>query len=232
MLPIRTAIQFAATSRTRAQFESNAKKLKKTATPSEEFGKNDFTINGIGTSRELIKWAYDNEVGDVSEPFEVDNKYVVAMVSSVNKKGLPDAATVKESVEPMVRDEKKAKIIIDTKMKGSTLEEISRNAGVPVEAADSIAFSSFVIPGVGNEPLIIGASFNKQTQGKVTQPIAGNTGVFVLKGEGISAVPSLGANAQAQREGLLNTLKQQVGFRFMESLKKGSDIEDNRSTFY
>ncbi len=226
------AIQFASTSRNKGQFEANAAKLKKPATPTQEFKKNDFTINGVGTSRELVKWAYDNKVGDVSEPFEVDGKYIVAMISSINKEGLPDAATVRESVEPLVRDEKKAKTIIDTKMKGTTLEEISRNAGSPVEVADSIAFSGFVIPNVGNEPLIIGASFNKQIQGKVTQPIAGYTGVFVVRGEGISAVPSLGANAEAQREGLMNTLKQQVGFRFMESLKKGSDIEDNRSTFY
>ncbi len=226
------ATQFAAMSRNKTQFDSNAAKIKKLPLTSQEFKENDFTIQGIGSSRELVRWAYDHKSGEVSEPVQVDEKYVVALLAGINKKGLPDAQSVRAAAEPLVKSEKKAKQIIATKMKGNTLEEIARNAGAAVQVADSVSFSSFVIPAVGNEPFIIGASFNKQIQSKPSAPIAGITGVFVVKGEGVSASANLTSSAEVQKSNIVNMLKQQISYRFMDFLKKASDVKDYRSTFY
>jgi peptidyl-prolyl cis-trans isomerase D len=62
-------------------------------------------------------------------------------------------------------------------MKGTTLEQVSQSAHQSVQRADSLSFSAFVVPALGNEPQFIGAAFNKQLLNKLSDPIAGNSGV-------------------------------------------------------
>jgi peptidyl-prolyl cis-trans isomerase D len=69
-------------------------------------------------------------------------------------------------------------------------------------------------------------------QGKVTEPIAGNTGVFVVKGESISALPNTGAHAEEVRKQMEQQQKQMGGYRSVEALKKAASIKDNRFDFY
>ncbi len=145
---------------------------------------------------------------------------------------MPDVASARAAAEPAVRNEKKAKQLISAKIKGNTLEEIARNAGAQVQVADSVNFSAFVIPALGNEPVVIGAAFNKQIQGKVSPPLAGTSGLFVIKGGRISATSTLSNNSKTAQAGVVNMLRQQISYRFSDFLKKGSDIEDYRSSFY
>lgn len=226
------ATQFASTSRTKEQFDANAKKLNKTAQIAGEIKQNDFSVQGIGENRAMVKWIAENGPGDVSEPFEVDNKYVVAVVIGVSKPGLQSVAVAKPMVEPILRNEKKAQQIINTKFKGTTLEQIAQSAGTTIQFADSIAYQAFVINGIGNEPKVLGAAFNKQLQGKVSTAIAGMSAVFAVKGESIFAAPSMGTNAEILREQLATQMKSQIGYRAMTAVKEAAKIEDNRFKFY
>lgn len=226
------ATQFAATSRTKELFDANAKKLNKTIIPAGDIKLNDFNIQGIGENRPMIKWIAENDPGDVSEPFEVDNKYVVAVILGVSKPGLQSVAVARPMVEPIIRNEKKAQQIIDTKFKGTTLEQLAQSAGSTVQLADSISYQSFVINGIGNEPKILGAAFNKQLQGKVSAPIAGMSAVFAIKGESIFATSSMGSNAEILREQLANQMKSQIGYRSMTAVREAAKVEDNRFKFY
>ncbi len=232
------AVEFAATSRDKNQFDANAAKQKKQVTTTQQgIKENDFTIDALGECRDLIKWAYEKNNGDVSEPIKVGENYVVAIVTGINKAGLPAAQAERPQVEPLVRNEKKAKIIIDTKIKGSTLEAIAQNAGTTVNVADSVSFSSLVIPVIGNEVNIIGAAFNKQIQGKASAPVAGTSGVFAVKGEGIFAKPSLNGNTDMQQKMIQAQIVQQLtGNQYkdiiLEALKKSADIKDYRSEVY
>jgi peptidyl-prolyl cis-trans isomerase D len=226
------ATQFAATSRTKDQFDANAKKINKATQVAADIKPNDFTIQGIGDNRQMVKWIADNDPGDISEPFEVNDKYVVAVILSISKPGLQSVATAKPMVEPLIRNEKKAQQIINTKFKGTTLEQLAQSTGSSIHTADSISYQSFVINGVGNEPKILGAAFNKQLQGKTSTPIAGMSAVFVIKGESVYAAPSLGVNAEMLRAQLQNQIKQQIGYRSMTAVKDAADIEDYRSKFY
>ncbi len=90
-------------------------------------------------------------------------------------------ASIQQSL--LILNEKKAQNIINTKFKGATIEQMAQSAGVGVQKADSVSFAQPFIPNIGNEPKMAGAAFNKSLQGKVSEPIAGNTGVFVIKGE-------------------------------------------------
>jgi peptidyl-prolyl cis-trans isomerase D len=180
------------------------KKQNVTVLPSQEFKQNDFSIPGLGESRTLVRWAYDNKPGAISEPMNINDNYVVAMLTSVSKKGLASPNTARLSVEPVVRNEKKAKSIIEKQMKGTTLEQVSQNAHQSVQRADSLNFSAFVVPSLGNEPQFIGAAFNKQLLNKLSTPIAGNSGVYVVRSEGVSGASNIGQTAAMQKAAKLN----------------------------
>ena len=124
---------------------------------------------------------------DVSEPFEINNNYIVAVITADNKAGLLSASAARPQVESLVRNEKKAQQIISVKIMGSTLEEIAKNAGSSVMTADSISFQAFVVPNIGNEVKVIGAAFNKDLKGKWSAAIAGTSAVFVIRGENVYA---------------------------------------------
>jgi peptidyl-prolyl cis-trans isomerase D len=225
------ASQFAATSRNQKDFEANAKKQNLPVLPSQEFGQNDFSIPGLGESRELVRWAYDNKPGEVSEPMDVNDNYIVAIITSVSPKGLATPSAVRQSVEPIIRNEKKAQLIIARQIKGATLDEIAKNAKQTVQQADSIAFSAFIVPGVGNEPQFIGAAFNKQLLNKVSTPIAGHSGVFVVTSGGVAGAANMGQTAETQKQQIEQRLKQQAS-QAVAALRKAADIDDNRSRFY
>ena len=133
------------------------------------------------------------------------------------------------NVEIIIRDQKKA-AVIKTKLKGTTLEAIATAASATVLQADSLNFASTNIAGLGNEPKLVGAAFNKNLLNKVSEPIAGNAGVFVLSVSnlGTSSAPGDIAAFKNQYQGRLsNNILNSI-----LALKKKAKIEDNRPKLY
>jgi peptidyl-prolyl cis-trans isomerase D len=227
------ADQFAATSRNFDQFKDNAVKQKLSILTAPQIKQSDFSAGAIGENRQLIKWIYDHKVGEISDPTSAQNgaAYIVAVITAVNKVGLPDAQTARPLVENILINQKKALRIIN-KMKGNTLEIVAQSAGAGVQKADSISFRQPFLPAVGNEPKIGGAAFNKDIQTKISSAIAGNSGVFVLQGTGISANASLGGGIDALRKQMETQMRSQIGYGALSSLKDAAEIKDFRSDFY
>jgi peptidyl-prolyl cis-trans isomerase D len=225
------AAQFAATSRNKKTFEENLLKLNKQSLQSGDLKENDYSVMGLGSSRQIVRWLYEHSVGDVSDQsFRVADKYVITMVTSVIKAGLPPAGILRPMIEVLVKNEKKAKQIIDTKFKSNTLEAVAATAGVQVQKADSILFSNPFIPGVGNEPKFSGAAFNTALKGKVSEPIVGLNGVFALRVENISAKPGT-ETPESIKQSLLEQ-QRMILMRGVEGLRKDATIKDYRSKFY
>ncbi len=227
------ASQFAASSRNKKSFDENAAKQKLQVQTIPEVKQNDYQVQGVGENRSFVRWAYEAKMGDVSEPFEVGDKYVVGVITGITDKGLMSVTKGRPTAEQAIINEKKAQRIIESKFKGgATLEAVATSAGAMVMSADSISFAQPFIPNVGNEPKVTGAAFNKALQGKVSEPIAGNTGVFVVKGESISANANTAMTAADLRKQMESQQKQMGGYRSIEALKKAANITDNRFEFY
>jgi peptidyl-prolyl cis-trans isomerase D len=223
------AAQFASTSKDVKSFNENAVKLGKQVLPATGIKANDFEIQGIGETRTMVRWVYEKKVNEVSEPFEIADTYLVAVITSEDKAGLSSVEAARPQVEGIIRDQKKADKIKPT-LKGGSLEAIAASSKALVQKADSLNFNYSMIPGLGNEPKLVGAAFNKSLVNKVSEPISGNTGVYVV------SVNTIGAK-QAQQE--INFFKDEmlnrtrsVVFRSNVALKKVAKIEDNRSKLY
>ncbi len=197
---------------------------------------NDAQLGGLQDARPIVKWAYDAKEGDVSEPFFVGNQYVVAVVTKKVKEGLPDSKTARPLVESLIRNKKKSEEIIKKIGKISSLEAAAAAYQKPVLTTGSdstLTFTAAIINGVGNEPKVAGASFNKEYQTKVSPAIEGNTGVFFIKSNSISTKPLTPPGVVQQQKNMrLNQALQSALGKSFESLKKIADIKDKRSKFF
>jgi len=223
------AAQFASSAKDLKSFNANAVKINKQVLPATGIKSNDFEIPGVGTSRATVRWIFDNDMNTISEPFEVGDSYFVAAITGVDKEGLASVDAARPQVEGIIRDKKKAEKIKNN-LKGNSIEAIAANAKANIQKADSINFNYSMIPGLGNEPKIAGAAFNKSLINKVSEPIAANAGVFVI------TVNSLGAKQTGQdpvffKDELLQRTRS-VLFRTSLALKKTATIVDNRSKLY
>jgi peptidyl-prolyl cis-trans isomerase D len=227
------ATQFAGESRNRKAFDENAQKQNLTGIVVPDILPTDYDIKGLGTSRQLVRWVYDAALGDVSEPFNVGDKYVVAAVTEVNEEGTMTPAKARGTVEPILRNQKKAEFIIKKIGNASTLEAVAAAAAEQVRRADSISFSTPYIPNVGQEGKVVGLSFDKQLLGKAASPlVAGNGGVFIIKVDKVSAKPNFSADvSQAQRaqEQMQASIFQRQA---IDELRKDATIKDNRGKYY
>ncbi len=193
---------------------------------------NEYRLGLLQDARQLIRWAFEAKAGDVSEPFSIEDQFVVAAVTKVQTEGLPDANTVRPSVEPIIRKEKKAALIKEKLSKANSLETATSiyNQPIRIAGADStLTLGSQIINGVGDEPKVIGAAFNKNLQTKISEPIVGNGGVFMVKVNTIGSLPTETEETAAiqsteQTRGLLQKLS-----AWFESLKKTAEVKDYRN---
>ena len=196
---------------------------------------NDNQLGALLDARQLIKWAFEAKQGDVSEAFNIQDQFIVGVVDKIQPEGLPDAKTARPMVELTVRNLKKAENITKKLSTSGTLEAAAASYNVPVGSAgadSTLIFGAQIINGVGQEPKIIGAAFNKAYQTKMSEPIVGTNGVYLIK------VNSVGNKAKDIPEVLAATAKEkttsmvQITYSFFESLKKLADIKDNRSKIF
>ena len=223
------AAVFASASKDIKSFNQEAVKLNKQTFPAAGIKSMDYEIPGLGESRTLVRWIYENDINSVSEPTEIGDSYYVAIITGEEKAGLASVASAKPQVEGILRDQKKA-IQIKQNFKGSTMEAIAASAKTIIQPADSISFNYSLIPGIGNEPKIVGAAFNKALLNKPSAPIAGNAGVFVIsvKSQGAKATTQDVASFEAD---LLNRTRSVV-YRTNIGLKKVAKIKDNHMKVY
>jgi peptidyl-prolyl cis-trans isomerase D len=196
---------------------------------------NDFTVGNMQDARSLVRWSFDAKQGDVSEPIVIGDDFVVATVNKIYSSGTQDPATARVGAEVIVRNRKKAELITAKLGPTPTLETAAAayNKQVLSAGADStITMAVRIINGIGAEPKVIGAAFNKEYTTKVSSPIIGTSGVYVVKVLGVQqkAEPSADEKA-AQTTARFAAIRQQTN-NWFEALRKQADIKDTRAKFF
>lgn len=225
------ASQFAVSIKNKKQFDEAATKLNKQVATSQEVKQSDFSIASLGqaSTRGLVRWLYEHDVNAISEPTDLSDKFIVAVVTNINKIGLSNATSARPQAEGFVRNEKKAKQIIE-KFKGTSLADYAKSTGTTILSADSLSFVNPSIPSLGYDLKISGAAFNKDNVGKVTNVIAGTSGVIALSVKNIGAKP-VTQDVETIKQQLLQSQKNAIN-RASGALKAAAIIKDNRIMFY
>ena len=244
ILPSDETINLANTQATKLSGEARTAKALETYTAKNGLRKidiptlvkeNDYQLGSLQDARQLIKWAFEAKQGDVSEAFNIEDQFIVAAVEKIQPEGLPDAKSARPMAELTVRNLKKAEEISKKLSTASTLDAAAVAYKVPVGAAgadSSITFVAQIINGIGMEPKVLGAAFDKAYQTKISEPIAGTNGVYVLKINSIGNKTANTVEALTMQASEKTKTMVQTTYSFFESLKKAANVQDNRSKIY
>ena len=228
------AAKFLSIATNNKSFDDEALKLKKVSFPAEGVKPMDYSVPGLGSNRQLVKWIYENKLGSITElPYNFNTKYIVGIITAVNKPGLPTAQTLKPLVENQVRNELKAQQIL-AKAKGISLEAIAASYGTntTVQKIDTLLASNGFNPILGNDYKFAGAAFNASRKGKVSELIASQNGVFAIRTDYIGAKAGVPTDAMSLSNTLNNNIKSAAGRITNDLLKKVATIKDNRAEAY
>jgi peptidyl-prolyl cis-trans isomerase D len=229
------AAQFVAESRTLKQFNENAEKRKFNKQNAVDIKPLDNTIMGLdGDNRQLVKWIFEADKGDVAEAsYQVGDKFVVPVVLEVYEKGTMPPDKARPLVEYKLRNDKKAEQIIKKLANASSMEAVIKASGFPAQRADSLRFNGGPNSNIGNESKVIGAAFNPNFKApKVSPPIKGTLGVFVISVENIGAVANPDFDVKMQQTMMQKQQAGQLGYSTLEIIKKDANIKDNRAKFF
>lgn len=191
-------------------------------------GPNDAGVQGM-SSRTFVKNIYAAKRGEVLKPERIGNDYVVAVVTDVFEEGTKSVATARLSVEPLLRNQKKAEILKKKIGKVSTLEAAAAVLGRPIETIDSVRMSLQTSSALGYEPKIAGAAFNPANKGKVvSEALDGINGVYVVRVDNVSATAVANGNVAEQRKAMYQQAKQ-TGANPLGALRNAATIKDKRA---
>jgi peptidyl-prolyl cis-trans isomerase D len=210
-------------------FTKVAKDMKLTVAAPVTVKAMDETFGPLGNQRTIVRWAFedDTKVGAVKR-FEVANLgHVIAKVKSIDKSGLVSITLARPYVEPILKNKKKAELI-KAKMTGTSLEAIAKATGSTVQQATDVTMENPMLVGAGQEPKVVGNAFVLSAN-KLSAPIEGNTGVYVVKNISTVKAPVLKSH-----EAYVAKLKSQSASdvnRVIPALKGNAKIKDNRKQF-
>jgi len=225
------ANQFAGESRTAKAFDEAVAKRKYNKLIASDITPLASSVGGLGEKRDFVRWIYKADLGEVSDVYNIGNKYVVAVVTEINKEGTMSPAKARPLVEFVVRNEKKAEQIKKKIGTPASLEDVAAKNNVQVAKADSVRFSSPFL--AAQESKVGGYAFSAAAKDKKVSPaIAGNAGVYVLRTDNVYALPTSGLSLDQQRQMLAQRGAQSSMAAVANALKKIAKIKDNRSTFF
>ncbi len=208
---------------------------------SQPLTSNAFSIGNLGSgqsARDMIKWTFEKgSVGEVSpeiysfrDPVEnYTNRYVVMGLESIQRAGLPDFNDLRQTIEPEVINKKKADVLA-SRLKGKNPEAVANEYNIKIDSVSGITFNTPSIPGIGYEPKVAAAAFALDA-GEVSEPIVGESGVFLVKMINKPEVGVMG-NIPQLRRSLSSTPRQQAMTQLFTDLKDNAKIEDNRADYY
>lgn len=218
--------------KTSATFTTNLSKENSTQKKMEALNikVSDKTVAGIEDSRELVRWIFKAEKGDVSAPMQFDNTYVVAHLTEIKQDGFASLEQIKNEIELEAKKMKKA-AQISKEMEGPlNIDDIASKIGIPVSTTTNVNFAAYSIPGLGQEPKVIG-TISVIPAGKMTsKPIEGKTGVFVVLVESVTPAPATTDYTTTKQQ--LNSLYAGISSGILEALKEKFGVVDERYKFY
>jgi|SRR5690554_49007 len=184
------------------------------------------SIVGLGAQRSIVQWAFgkDAKKGSIRR-FDISQGHVIAKIKNINNNGLESVERVRATIEPIVRNEKKA-ALIKAKITETTLEEIAQANNETVKSVTALSIANPMISGLGQEPKVVGQALALE-QEKVSGAIEGNMGIYFIRTQAVVKAQEL-PNYATQANRAKTQAQNAVQGRIFSSLQNIADIEDKR----
>lgn len=226
------ASRFAAALRENKDFDTAAEEQGVSKRVVDDLNPMDNSIPGIENPRTIIQWAFndDTDEGDFSQIYDLEGKFVVAMVTDARDEGIPSLGEIEEEIREIALRNKKALMIKEefAENSGQSIDQIAESMNLTAQTIDNVRFTLNNLQGFGAEPKVIGAAFAMEPN-TVSKPIQGQSAVFVIEVTNINQQEINATGTQAQMQ---NNFRNRVPNETFRALEESADIDDNRHRFY
>ena len=191
----------------------------------------DRTINGLENSREVTRWAYGAELGEISEIFNLGDSYVVAILTTIDESKVSPVTdeNVEFAITQALLREKKFEAL-KSKLAGASIEEVAKNAGVEVVPFENVHMSDFGVGTLTLEPAVVGNIASMKETGKVSAPVQGYTSAVVFVVDNIAKSDAQNAEAEKVRQqAVLESVANQAA---VMAIQKKAEVEDLRGKYF
>ena len=192
----------------------------------------DHDLPNMENQRRLVQWLFNEETEvDDFKRFDLSRGgYVIAKLTDKAEEGLmkPELASI--TVLPILKNKKKAKIIISDNKKFKNLEDLASNNNLEILNVSALNQVTPIVAQAGFEPKVIGKAFGLEIN-SISDLFEGETGVYMIKLNSIKSADELESYTPFENQ-LTNKFRSNVDFSIVQSLKKSADISDNRNDYY
>ena len=195
----------------------------------------DNNLMGLPSAREVVRWAFaeNTKTGEVSPVFDLSGKYLIAILKRVVEKGQQPLESMKERLEPSVRNMKKASMMADKikqSMTGTTdINALAAKMGTKVDTT-VLTFLGFSRSPIGREMELIGPIFTYKA-GQNQGPLTGNYGAYYLTVDEVIEAPAK-EDFTLEKTQHSQMFSQRVTTSLYKAIEKTAKIVDNRIKFY
>ena len=228
--------QFIAANNTLEKMEANAEEAGYRLYPKDNLASSEHGIGGIRGTKDALRWAFDAKVGEVSGLYECgesDHMMVVGLAAVVPE-GYRPLSMVKDQLRrEVLRDKKAEKIMADMQAAGATSLEQYRNlSGAVSDSVKHVTFSaSAYVPALRTSEPLVSAYADGTELNKLSAPVKGNGGVFVLQPYAKDKLNST-YNAEVEETSIATRYERMVGNMIINDLYDKGEVKDMRYLFF
>lgn len=145
--------------------------------------KNTNHITGINNPREIVRWAFKDEtkIGDISNIFEMENMYVVAVLNKIVPEGYAPYEDIIERYAMTIKKVKKGEILAEkAKAYGNDYDKMIKELNGEMLNVENITMEGRGYGALGVEEKIGGTTLGMK-EGVYSQPIEGGNAMAIVK---------------------------------------------------
>ncbi|MBK8499812.1 MAG: peptidylprolyl isomerase [Flavobacteriales bacterium] len=224
------ANEFSLAHKTPEAIKAAADEMGLTVTNVDDFQVDGRYVQGLQQPTSTISWVNRAEVGDVSDPRDSGDNWVVAVLRSIKEEGAPELEDMRDQFTAEVVKEKKAEAYL-AKMKGKTdLNALATEMGASVQTATDMLYNVFSIPGGTGEFEVIGKIF-ALSNGQTSVPLKGDGAVYVVSMTNRTDAPEP-ADPAGDRSSMLSRLQARAENGVTNALREAAGVVDKRYLIY
>ena len=188
-------------------------------------------VGALEGSKELIRWAYKSNKGDVSKAFEFGSKFVIAKLTDIREKGIAPMEQIKDQLTAEARKNKKAEMLMK-KMEGASasIEALASKLNSQLQTAENVSFANPYLGNAGLESNLVGHIMTLKPS-TLSKPIKGQAGVFVVMVNNFTE-PTMPKDFKDAQKQLTQQVSSRAQYEVSNALREKADITDNRGKFY
>jgi len=225
--------QFVAQNTTLEDMKKNAEEAGYTVIPRSDFTSDAHYVGNIHSTQEALRWIFNAKAGEVSPLYECgDNDHMIMVgVEAINKKGYVNINKVANMLRNEIIRNKKAEQLMGQMKDFNSLAQIKEMKDAVSDSIKHVTFNApaYISVTHASEPAI-SAYASKTDVEKVSAPIKGNAGVYMIQ---VYAKDKGSEEFDAKKEeSALSSMSSAYANQCISELREKGKVTDQRYLYF